>query len=230
MSQVKRLFQLQETDVAIAECRDSLAGLNKELAADPLAAEVTALNRRKEALEKARHELRDEAAAADDLTERIKHHEQQLYSGRITSPKELAALQKDIELLKGHRSPHEERELEILETIENQENAIDEAEIALQRSREKLDRHRRQLQQELAAGQERLTELEGRRSALAGEIGAAVMAQYEALKAQKGRAVARVEQGICRACGIAVTVAWLHQARAGEIAGCPSCGRIMYLE
>jgi predicted nucleic acid-binding Zn-ribbon protein len=230
MSQVKRLFLLQETDIAIDECRERMSGIRRELAADPLAAESAALERQKAKLEGKRHELGEEAAAAEDLTERIKHHEQQLYSGRITNPKELAALQKDIELLKGHRAPHEERELELLETMEGLEAAIDEAEIALQRAREKLARRRQELEQTITAEQQRLGELEGRRAGLVADIDPVAVVQYDRLKAQKGRAVARVEQGICRACGIAVTVAWLHRARAGETAGCPSCGRIMYLE
>jgi predicted nucleic acid-binding Zn-ribbon protein len=230
MSAPRLLFQLQETDIAIAERRQQAAAFKAELAADPLAVERAAIAAKKDDLEKLRHDLREIAAEVDDFSARIKHHEDQLYSGRVTSPKELSALQKDIALLKSHRSPGEDQELSLMETIEETEKAIDDAEIALQRHKEALSRRRVELSAGLTKLEAELAGLEKRRQELSAELPPAVNAQYDLLKKQKCRAVARLEQGVCRGCGIAVTTAWVHRARAGEVVGCPSCGRILYLE
>ena len=207
-----------------------IAAIKAELAADPLVAERRAISDKKTALDALRHELRESSAQTDDLSARIKLHEEKLYSGRVSNPKELTTLQKDIELLKGHRTPHEEKALELMENIESAENAIDAAETALQRHKETLEIHCKDLRAQLITHANELADLVSRHTALIEQIPIPTAADYEWLKKQKGRAVAKVEQGICRGCGIAVTTAWLHRARSGEAVHCPSCNRILYLE
>jgi predicted nucleic acid-binding Zn-ribbon protein len=224
------LYQLQEIDIAADAARDKVARIEAELAADPLAAERVAIAKRQSDLKALQHGLRENTAKADDFTVKIKLHEEKLYSGRITSPKELSTLQKDIELLKGHRSPFEDKSLELMEAIEAAEDGISNAEIALQRHKEALDIHRCELSGQLKTLGAELSDLEARRTALMADIPADAQAQYQLLRKQKGKALAKVEQGNCRGCGIAVTAAWLHRARAGEIVRCANCNRILYME
>ena len=224
------LYQLQETDLAIEAAQAGIAAVKADLAADPLAAERRAIAGLKAKAETLRHELRETSAEADDFSARIKHHEEQLYSGRVSNPKELTALQKDIDLLKGHRAPHEEKALELMEAIETTENDIDTAEITLQRHKETLETNRQKLEKQLKKLGDELAGLESSRAALMAEIPPPAAIEYEWIKKQRGRAVAKVEQSICRGCGIAVTTAWMHRARSGEPVHCPSCNRILYLE
>lgn len=207
-----------------------VAAVKAELAADPLVAERRVISDKESALDALRHELREVSAQSDDLSARIKLHEEKLYSGRVSNPKELTALQKDIELLKGHRVPHEEKALELMEKIESTEDSIDAAETALQRHKETLEIHRKDLGAQLITHTNELADLASRHTTLIEQIPIPIAADYEWLKKQKGRAVAKVEQGICRGCGIAVTTAWLHRARSGEAVHCPSCNRILFLE
>jgi hypothetical protein len=231
MNIARALHQLQETELAAEAVRDKMAAIEAEAAADVLAPERAAIERRQVELRALKHELKETTAQADDFSARIKLHEEKLYSGRIASPKELSTLQKDIELLKGHRSPFEDKALELMEAIDNLEKGIDRAEAALQRHAEALEVHRKKLAAELKTLGVELAEVETHRAAIAAGIPAADEAAYRLLRKQKGgRAVARLEQGACRGCGIAVTAAWLQRARAGEAVRCPSCGRILYLE
>ncbi len=224
------LYQLQEIDLAAEAAQGKAAGIESELAADALAAERAAVEAKRSALKSLGHELREATALSDDFTSRIKLHEEKLYSGRVTSPKELSTLQKDIELLKGHRASHEDKSLELMEVIETAEAGIAAAELALQRHKEALDIHRRKLSVDLKTLGAELSGLETRRAALLAGIPPEAQGQYHILRKQKGRAVAKIEQGACRGCGIAVTAAWLQRARAGEVVHCPSCNRIMYME
>ena len=224
------LYQLQEIDLAAEAAQEKVSRAEVELAADALAAERAAIEKRQARLKELRHELREVSAQADDFSSRIKLHEGNLYGGRVTSPKELSALQKDIELLKSHRAPHEDKELELMEAIDSAENDLATAEATLQRHKEALAIHRRKLGEQLKTLGAELSELAARRAALVADIPPDAEGQYQHLRMQKGRAVARIEQGTCRGCGIAVTAAWLQRARTGEVVHCPSCNRILYME
>jgi predicted nucleic acid-binding Zn-ribbon protein len=100
----------------------------------------------------------------------------------------------------------------------------------MQRHKEALEIHRRELSGQLKYLGAELADLEARRVALVADIPVDAEAQYQLLRKQKGKAVAKVEQGSCRGCGISVTAAWLHRARAGEIVRCTNCNRILHME
>ncbi|MFC2072406.1 C4-type zinc ribbon domain-containing protein, partial [Chloroflexota bacterium] len=51
----------------------------------------------------------------------------------------------------------------------------------------------------------------------------------QALKKQKGTAIANVEQGICRGCRILLPITELQRARSSSLVRCSSCGRILFL-
>jgi uncharacterized protein len=224
------LHQLQEIDLASDAVREKSSRIEAELAADSLATERAALAKQQGNLKTLEHELRDNNVKVDDFSARIKTLEDKLYNGTVTSPKELTALQKDIELIRGHRVPLEDKSLELMGAIDNTERGVSEAETGLQRHKEALEVHRCDLTTELKALGTQLSELETRRAILLPEIPSDVQIQYQTLRKQKGKAVAKVEQGICRGCGIAITAAWLHRARAGDVVRCANCNRILYLE
>lgn len=227
---VRLLFQLQEIDLAHDAAEEKSSRIKNELIADPLITERAAISKQKESVSAFQHELRENSAKVDDFTDRIKGYEQKLYSGRVTSPKELTTLQKDVELLRQHRMPFEDKSLELMGAIEATEKEISDAEIALQRHKEILDAHRRDLTNDLKIIGRELADIETRRAILLPEIPSDAQVQYQTIRKQKGKAVSKVEQGVCRACGIAVTAAWLHRARSGEIVRCTNCNRILYLE
>ena len=224
------LNQLQEIDLAADGIREKSSHIRAELDSDVLAFERAAIAKQQGETKALQHELRETTVKVDDFSSRIKNYEENLYSGRVTSPKELTTLQKDIELLRGHRMPFEDRSLDLMEAIDVGEKSISEAAIALQRHKEALEVHRRELAVQLKILNIELSELELRRAAFLPDVPSDIQVQYQALRKQKGKAIAKVEQGICRGCGIAVTTAWLHRARSGEIVRCPSCNRILYTE
>ena len=88
-------------------------------------------------------------------------------------------------------------------------------------------------QAQLSADLETLTEahsnLTGERRLLAAEVAHEALQVYDQIKGHKGTAVARVEQGTCRGCRIALPTTELQQVRGGGLVRCSSCGRILFL-
>ena len=53
---------------------------------------------------------------------------------------------------------------------------------------------------------------------------------YELVRARKkGVAIARIEQGRCQGCRIALSMSDMTRARMGDLVQCDSCGRILLL-
>ncbi len=88
-------------------------------------------------------------------------------------------------------------------------------------------------QQQLAVEIEQLKTallgLKDKRQLAAAEIEPEAIELYQEIKRQKGAAVAKVEQGICRACRIQLPVTELQSTRSGGLVRCSSCRRILFL-
>ena len=100
---------------------------------------------------------------------------------------------------------------------------------------ENIERAWRLEQQELSAQQEALSaalrELDERRRGLASKVDQSSLRLYEELRAKKqGRAVAKVEQGMCQGCRIVLPARDLQRARGSQgLVQCSSCERILYI-
>jgi len=160
---------------------------------------------------------------------KISEAEEQLYSGRIKNPKELTNLQHEVGILKSKRDQLENKALEIMDQVEHAEGDV----AALNNEFNKLEaewhRQQRQILGEIEALKNKLSELEQKRQLCSGTIDPQTVALYDKLRKQKGQAVAKVEQGICRGCRISLSFSELQQARSGNLVQCSSCGRILFL-
>ena len=138
-------------------------------------------------------------------------------------------LQQEAEGLKGQRSRAEDTGLEIMEQVSRVEANV----AALSNSLQKMEAEWRREQERLQAEAERyrkiIAELRQNRQAQVEGIDPAEVKTYEAIKRQKGKAVARLERGTCRACGITLSTAQLQQAKGNQLLRCSNCGRILFL-
>ncbi|MDW8326833.1 MAG: hypothetical protein RMK99_09730 [Anaerolineales bacterium] len=233
MSRASSLFRLQETDLELDAGRARLAEIAQALAGNSAVQAAQARVRQAEdRLHKARAALTDAELAQQTLADKITADEARLYGGRIRNPKELQDLQAEVESLKRRRAAAEEHQLEALLEYE-------EAEAQLKAAREELsnaEAEAKRTNAALTAEWDRLTareaDLQAERESLLKLISPADRAQYERLRqTKKGRALARLEDGVCAACGIEPTAADRQLARRGaELVLCAGCGRILYAE
>ncbi len=154
-----------------------------------------------------------------------------LYSGSTNSPKELQAMQADIDMLLRQRSDLEDTELEVMEARE-----LLDAELAsVDADSEKLVADIERLQGVIAAAEEEIdAELateDAEWTRLAESIPASLLADYQKRRAQnKGAGAARLVGTSCGACHLSIPSTEAEQIRkaaGASVAYCDNCSAIL---
>ena len=226
----KQLYQLQEVDLEIESNEQALRRLNSQLGENRALIEAqTKLTSEQRQLDELKHQQRSAEWEIDDLVTKITVTEEQLYSGRIKNPKELTNLQHEVDLLKAKRDQLENKALEIMDQVELAE--VNVATTGNEFNKLEVEWHRQQqeISADIEALKSKLSDLGQKRQLQSAEIDPQAVVVYDKLRKQKGQAVAKVEQGICRGCRISLPSSELQQARSGSLVHCSSCGRILFL-
>jgi predicted nucleic acid-binding Zn-ribbon protein len=230
MEITRQLYQLQELDIKIEQAEQELTvktgRLGNRDVQDAASAKLAAAQKQLEELKHQRHEAEWQV---DDLLSKIKATEEQLYGGKITNPKELAGLQHEINNLRARNDELQDKALGIIELAEDAENNVAAISREYKASEAEWHREQEQLKGEIEQLRTTLAGLKEERGQLAGQIDASVLALYEKIRQQKKQAVAKVEQGICRACRISLSASALQKARSGQPVQCGTCGRILFI-
>lgn len=230
MNMAKQLYQLQEVDFEIEAAQQEWRRLKSRLGErQALIAAQARLTSEKRRLDELKRQQNSAEWEIDDLVNRISEAEEQLYSGRIKNPKELTNLQHEVGILKSKRDQLENKALEIMDQVEHA--GADAAALNSEFNKLEAEWHRQQKQilGEIETLKNKLSELEQKRQLCSGAIDPQAVALYDKLRKQKGQAVAKIEQGICRGCRISLSFSELQQARSGNLVQCSSCGRILFL-
>jgi len=230
MTVANQLYQLQEVDLAIEANEQAQSQIASQLGESKAVVKAqTELTLEHQRLEELGHQQRSAEWEIDDLVAKLAIAQDKLYSGEIRNPKELASLQQEVDTLKARRNQLEDRALAVMEQVE-----LATASVASKSSELKtLEAEWRNQQQQLSTEMEQLktilSELNHKRQLLLAKIDPEAVELYNELKKQKGTAVAKVEQGICRGCQISLPITELQRARSESLVRCSSCGRILFL-
>ncbi len=230
MAIAKQLFDLQEIDLQTESREKAVWQMTAELGGSDALRNA----RSKAGEEKARFDsLSSEQWALDweidDLSAKLKDMEKDLYSGRIKIPKELSSLQQEIVNLKTRRTQLEDKSLNLMEQIEACRSTVAVTEAEFKRIETEWKSRQDELNRKIESETQLITQFKSKREETVRSIDPAVLQIYQALRQQKGYAVAKVEQGICRGCRIALPAGELANVRSGKLVQCSSCGRILYL-
>ena len=230
MPQVADLAALQDCDDTLARLNGELAEAREELAdSSALGAARAATAGADERCATLDREQRRLEGEIDALSAKIEHEDTRLYDGSARLPKELTGIQQEIESLKARRSRLEDAEIEVLETLDAEEEERAQAHAALEReqgaSREKEER----LSAAIAATEREAAAMASERREHLARLTAALVAQYEDLRRRKGGvAVAHVRGGACTGCRVSVPPSARKRGLDPEApAFCPNCERIL---
>jgi len=230
MSVVKQLYQLQEIDLELETNEQSLNQAASQLGESK--AVIEAQNRlalEQQHLEELARQQRSVEWEIDGITSKLTTAEAELYSGRIHNPKELTNLEHEVGILKAKRGQQEDKALEIMDQVELAKKSVADINSELKALESEWQSQQKQLSANLEKLKTTLSNLKHKRHLLTAEIDPQTIETYQALKKQKGTAVAKIEQGICRGCRISLPIIELQQTRSGRLVRCSSCGRILFL-
>jgi predicted nucleic acid-binding Zn-ribbon protein len=230
MTLAKRLYELQQIDLEIQEKQETLDEISRQLGESE-----ALLKARAELLSEEKHlaeiekQQRDMEWQVDDLRTSIAQINEKLYGGKVKNPKELLPLEQEIGNFKTNLRQKEDKVLDLMTEAEATQDRI-------KLNTERLGKLEGEWQQEqgvLAKRQgeteSQLSDLGQKRGSVASQIAQQAIELYEGIRAKKGQAVVKVEQGRCQGCRLNLPVSEWQRARAGHLVQCSTCGRILYL-
>lgn len=231
--QLRALLDLQQTDGRIRRLRHQLDDLPEQRELDEAEARATAVREEHDGvrvdLDRVTSESRRIEGEVDLLRQRKNAEHARMYSGDITSPKELQSLRAEIDSTERRISEHEDQLLEAMERVEALESraaALAEEQQALEGKVTELSDARDRAAEGLLA---ELAELEVARDGQRADIPADLLERYDA-KHEKlgGMAVGELRDGMCTACRIELPYAEVNELLDGPpLATCPQCGRLL---
>jgi predicted nucleic acid-binding Zn-ribbon protein len=239
MSALEQLLVVQEHDSAADHLRHRRAALPEREVLSRAETEVAALDpqltdargRRDEVVREVKR-LDDESAA---VTARVAEVEKTMYSGSVSSPRELQAMQADVEQLTRHRRTLDDRELALMERQEQIEGELVELEKRVDELQSQADTARAALvEQETAIDAELATEAEARALA-AGSVPPDLLALYEQCRSRsRGVGAARLVGNTCQGCRLTIPATEVDRIRRaaadgseGSVFHCDNCGAIL---
>lgn len=226
----QQLYDLQHLDVEIAKLAQQVDQLTAAIGDQfKVKAGDLAIKQAEDALRKAQAAQRDREYELTSLETRIKEHEQRLYSGK-GSPRDLQALQADIERDRVRRTGAEEQALAAMEQTEKARAEVERVRGAVARVLSEVSSGKEKQAADRDQAQQQLTRRRAQREQLAAGVAPSAMQLYERLRQRvpDGLPVARVVQQRCEGCKDNLPSAEIQRARHAESpVQCASCQRIL---
>ena len=228
-----RLLELQDLDTRISQLEHRLRSVPElidiarmEREQPGLEAEVVRTSTEVSDLER---EVARAEAAVQLVRDRAARDRQRLEAGTGSS-KDLQGLQHELESLARRQGVLEDEELEVMERVEQAQEALQGAETALQGHEARLGELRAARDEKVAAVVAERDEVAAGRDAIVADVSDELLALYERLRAQTGAGAAPLQQRRCGGCRLelnAVDLGRIRSAAEDEVVRCEECGRIL---
>jgi predicted nucleic acid-binding Zn-ribbon protein len=231
MSQSFKLFRLQQIDTTIDKGQQRLSEIDRLLKEDlEIRLSQQKLARAQKIKFEAEKDLRLAEADVKEQRLKIEHSQSALYGGKVVNPKELQDLQHESEALRRYLVTLEDQQLETMLALDEADSQVSAAESHQVDKEKQVASQREQLAIQRSELIHDLEINESEREAAVSNIDQYDLRHYERLRKQKnGRAVARIVDKTCAACGSTLTASTYSSAKVPtKITRCNSCGRILY--
>lgn len=235
MGTLDDLLRLQEHDTKIDQLRHRRATLPEREALQQLTAELgrhdaatAEVQTQRDQLAREQKRIEDEVASIEQKAAEVNST---LYSGSVTSPRELQAFQDDLRSLERRQHHLEDQVIELMEQIEPLDATL--AERADQRA--DLEKRQAELQAALLEGEAEvdgeLSRAEAERAEMAAGLPPEAVARYETLRVDLGGiAIAPLVGSSCGGCHLTLSAVELDRIRhepPDALIQCEECGRLL---
>ena len=228
-----RLLALQDEDTTILRLNERkatlpeaqrLAEINDQLA--EFSADIEIATKQNDEIGREQSRLEGEIQSIGD---KIGREEERMFSGKVANPKELSALQAEVESLKRKRGGVEDQLLEVMVHKDDAATTLGslQAEHGTASSEASdLATAVAKLVGEIDMG---LTQHQAERDRIAAEVPADLLSQYEKIRLQKhGVGAAKLEAGTCSGCHTKLSNVEVERLRAERgLQRCDNCRRIL---
>lgn len=228
-----KLKELQKIDFRLDELNARKNALGEKERLDNLNIESSkasnVLKTKEESLKDTEHKQKKIEDELELLSEKIKKEENKLYGGSITNPKELTAVQSEVNFLKKRQDEKETEILEVLDLIdgmkaetENFSKKVKELNAEVFEAKKAYERAILEIEEELA----RLAKL---REETIPDISPQHLEIYKELRKKKGGVVVvELIEGICQGCSTELSAKEVDKMiSSDEFWRCPNCRRII---
>lgn len=230
---LQRLLDLQTEDSAIARLTQQRSSLPEAARLAEVKEQLAELESDLEIARKQHEEIQREASKLEGeielIDQKIGREEQRMFSGLVSNPKELSALQAEVESLKRKKGGIEDQLLEVMEAREQASATIDSLSDERATASDEADRLSAtvgDLTKDLGA---QLEEHTAKRDEIAPSIPESVLTLYEKLRETKqGIGAASLVGGTCQGCHTKLPSKEFERLRAaGGLQRCDNCRRIL---
>lgn len=176
-------------------------------------------------LESKRKKLED---TVEMQNEKIKSNEGKLFSGTITSAKELENYQEEVKILKQKNSEMEDQILELMIELEEMSDKVKLAQTEKDKAEANVNRINNEVNERIEVLKHIIEGLKKRRDDVISRIPSDHLKEYRELKGKKGGiAVAVLKDNFCSVCNMQIPAIAAEKIEdIDEIYRCPLCGRI----
>ena len=235
IEELEALLAVQEHDTTLDQLRHRREALPERGDLQAKAGELRAREAEAATVRTQRDAVLADERRLDDEARSIGAHaeeaDKKLYSGTITSPRELQALQADVEMLRRHHTELEDRELELMEqreALDAQLGALDALNDTTRGDIARLQAVINAAEQEIDGEVAREADARAQR---ASGVPDSLVADYERRRSRnRGTGAGRLVGATCQACHLSIpsTEAERIRREAGNVvAYCDNCGAIL---
>lgn len=161
-------------------------------------------------------------------SEKIKSNEGKLFSGTITSAKEIENYQEEVKILKGKNSEMEDQILELMIELEEMSEEVKQAGSEKARAESEVGRIKNEMNEKLEVLKHIIEGLQKRRDDVSSKIPGDYLKKYREVKSKKGGiAVSVLKDKFCNVCNMQIPAKDAEKiVDADQLYRCPLCGRL----
>lgn len=161
-------------------------------------------------------------------SEKIKSNEGKLFSGTITSAKEIENYQEEVKILKGKNSEIEDQILELMIKLEEMSEEVKQAGSEKARAESEVGRIKNEMNEKLEVLKHIIEGLQKRRDDVSSKIPGDYLKKYREVKSKKGGiAVSVLKDKFCNVCNMQIPAKDAEKiVDADQLYRCPLCGRL----